>query len=132
MTRIVTEFPPNYAELRARFNPGPGTVYAWGDTIYSPHAADLPADIVAHEEVHFAQQRACGGPSAWWARYIAEPRFRLEQEVEAYRVQWSMIRDMPRPERRARLAHICKALASGMYGSLVTKEQARQLITATA
>lgn len=128
MTQIVKAYPPNFAEVRARFNPPPGTVFAYGDTIYSPHTTTLSADLIAHERVHFRQQAAAGGPEAWWRRYIADAQFRLEQEVEAYRAQYAMLRDLPRPERRRQLARICKALASGMYGSLVTKEQARNLV----
>jgi hypothetical protein len=134
VTRIAKAFPPNYAEIRARFNPPPGTVFAYGDTIYAPHvtAAGLPHHLVVHETVHFGQQRAAGGPEAWWRRYIDDPKFRLEQELEAYRAQYASIAALPRPERRAILAHICKSLASRMYGGIVTKEQARRLVTAPA
>lgn len=128
MTKIVRGFPPNYAEIKARFNPPPNTVFAYGDTIYSPSTENLTADLIAHERVHFDQQRKVGGPEAWWRRYIDDPRFRLEQEIEAYRVQYATVAGAPRPERRRLLAHICKSLASGMYGSLVTKEQARRLV----
>lgn len=132
MTRIVKGWPPNITEIRARFNPPAGTVFAYGDTIYAPHAkGKLPADLVAHESVHFAQQRKAGGPEAWWHRYMTDPRFRLEQEVEAYRVQYAgYIVGLPRARRRELLAHIARSLSSGMYGSLVTKEQARRLVTA--
>lgn len=128
--RIVKGYPPNYAEIKARFNPPPGTIFAYGDTIYSPHNSALSADLVAHETVHFAQQAAVGGPEAWWRCYIDDPAFRLEQELEAYRAQYALISALPRPQRRELLAHICKSLAGGMYGSIVTKEQARALVTA--
>lgn len=127
---IVKGYPPNYAEIKARFNPQPGTIFAYGDKIYSPHSATLPADLIAHEQVHFAQQHRAGGPEAWWRRYIDDPQFRLKQEVEAYRAQYALIQQLPRPQRRELLAHICKSLAGGMYGRIVTKEQARQLVTA--
>lgn len=129
---VVQAFPPNYPELRARFNPRPGTVFAYGDKIYSPHASELPEHLLVHERVHFGQQRAAGGPEAWWRRYIDEPQFRLDQEVDAYRAQYAFVSGLSRPQRRELLAHICKSLASGMYGSLVTKEQARRLVVAPA
>lgn len=130
--KIVKGFPPNYAEIKARFNPAPNTVFAYGETIYSPGRIDLPADLIVHERTHFDQQRAAGGPEAWWRRYIDEPQFRLEQEIEAYRAQYATCASFPRPQRRQLLAHICKSLASGMYGSLVTKEQARKLVAGAA
>jgi hypothetical protein len=131
-TKIVKGFPPNIDELRARFNPPPGTVFAYGDTIYSPANVNLSADLIAHETTHFAQQARSGGPEAWWRRYIDDPQFRLEQELEAYRAQYATLTTLPRPERRALLAHYCKSLASSMYGGIVTKEQARKLIAGPA
>jgi hypothetical protein len=128
--QIVRGFPPNYKEIKARFNPPPKTVFAYGDTIYSPAGVDLPADLIAHERVHFGQQAAAGGAEAWWRRYIDDAEFRLTQEVEAYRAQYALVAALPRPLRRRWLAAISKALASGMYGSLVTRERAQQLVTA--
>lgn len=133
MTKVVKAFPPNAEEIWARFNPPRGTVVAYGDTIYAPHLqGSLPPHLIVHEETHFAQQRAAGGPEAWWRRYIDDPQFRLEQELEAYRAQWVAISVLPRAKRRELLAHICKSLASRMYGGLVTKDQARALVTAPA
>lgn len=130
MTKIVKAFPPNIDAIRARFGQLPvGTVFAYGDTIYAPSTTDLPSHLVAHERVHFAQQEKAGGPEAWWQRYLDDARFRLEQEVEAYRVQWAEIVRLPRDERRELLRHICRSLSGSMYGRLVTKEQARHLIT---
>ena len=128
MSAVVKGFPPNYAEIKARFNPPPNTIFAYGDTIYSPATAELPGHLIVHEETHFAQQAVAGGPEAWWRRYIDDPQFRLEQEIEAYRAQWAAIRELPRAERRELLVHICKSLSSSMYGRIVTKQQARQLV----
>lgn len=132
MTKIVKAYPPNYDEIKARFNPPANTVFAYGDAIYSPSNVNLAADLIEHERTHFAQQARAGGPEAWWRRYIDDPQFRLEQEIEAYRAQYAAVATLPRPERRALLAFICKSLASGMYGRLVTKEQARRLVAGTA
>lgn len=130
--QIVKGYPPNYAEIKAAFRPNANTVFAYDDTIYSPSTVDLPVDVVEHELVHFAQQERCGGAEAWWQRYIAEPKFRLEQEIEAYRVQYATVASLPRADRRRLLTRISKTLASALYGSLVTKEQARRLIAGTA
>jgi hypothetical protein len=130
VTKIVKAFPPNYEEIRARFNPPAGTVFAYGDTIYAPYLRNpLPQHLIVHESTHFAQQRAAGSPEAWWRRYIDDPQFRLEQELEAYRAQYAAVAALSRPERRELLAHICRSLASRMYGGIVTKEQARALVT---
>ncbi len=126
--RVERALPPNYAEIRERLNPPANAVFAWGDVIYAPSGADLPADLIVHETVHARQQAAIGGPAVWWRRYLDDPAFRLEQEVEAYRAQWAHVQGRSRSERRAILAHICRSLASGMYGRLVTKDRARALI----
>ena len=130
-TLIVPGFPPNIIEICERLNPGPSTVFAYGDRIYTGELVEpvLSRDLVVHERTHFAQQERAGGPEAWWRRYLDDPVFRLEQEVEAYRAQYQALSDLPRSERRRLLAHFCKTLASSMYGGLVTKEQARALIT---
>jgi len=131
--QVVVGQPPNYAELVEVFDPSPTTVFAWDGTIYvHPDFADvhLPNDLIAHESVHFVQQRTVGGPEAWWRRYIDEPQFRLEQEVEAYRAQWKVLMRRPKRERFARLYAITCDLGGPMYGNLVTPAEARRLITA--
>jgi hypothetical protein len=132
VTRIVCKQPPNIAELRKRFNPPATTCYAWGDRIYNPAGGELADYLVEHERAHFAQQARVGGPDAWWRRYIDDPAFRLEQELEAYRVEWRFVVATveSRARRRELLAFFAKSLASRMYGGLVSKEQARRLITA--
>lgn len=137
MTRVVNERPPIYDAIIARFGRVPrGTVFAWSGVVYDPdgNGRALPAHLLAHEETHFRQQASAGGAAAWWERYLSDDRFRLEQEIEAYREQWHAIRDSEhdRHARRRLLAAIVRDLASGMYGRFLTKEQARRLITEAA
>lgn len=124
---VVRGYPPNIEEIRARLAPRPTSIFAYGSTIYSPSGNDLPDDLLAHEEVHALQQRAAGGPAAWWARYLDDPAFRLEQEVAAYRAQLRASAG-PRHERKQLLTRIARDLASPMYGNLVTLPEARALI----
>lgn len=44
------------------------------------------AALIAHEQVHAAQQREHGWLK-WWAKYLLRRDFRQAQEVAAYRVQ---------------------------------------------
>jgi hypothetical protein len=128
--RIVRGYPPNYAEIRERLSPSPRAVFAYGDVIYSPSGRAVSLDLVVHEEVHSRQQELVGGPESWWRRYIDDPAFRLEQEVEAYRAQYRVASS--RSERRYLLLHICRDLSSRMYGNLVTSAEARALVLAEA
>lgn len=126
--RIVRGYPPNIDEIRARLKPRPRTIFAYGDVIYAPGGGVLPPDLLAHEHVHSDQQARIGGPEKWWRRYLDDPSFRLEQEVEAYRAQYAAASVLPRAERRRLLSLICRDLASPMYGRIVTSDRARVLI----
>lgn len=122
----VRDHPPNWARLEAAFGPlPPGVIVAYGDRVYVPSGKPLPRHLVIHESVHLRQQADAGGPDAWWDRYIDDRDFRLEQEVEAYRVQY---RSMNRRERRELGPLLARDLSGPMYGSLVTDREARLLI----
>lgn len=129
--KLIFDFPPNYDQIVAAVGPlPPSVVFAYGDAVYSPSGAELPADLVAHEEVHLRQQAEIGGPEVWWERYLADRDFRLEQELEAYRVQIAFHGD--RAARRACFRRVARDLARPMYGSLVSAEQARRLLSPIA
>jgi hypothetical protein len=128
---IVADYPPNIDKI-ASVLPVKGRdsiVYTYGDTIYFPKGEELPPDLIAHEEVHMGQQ-ASMGKDEWWDRYLKDVEFRLSQEVEAYRVQWQYAMDnYNRSHRRQLLDYICDALSSAMYGKIVSKKEAKGLIT---
>lgn len=44
----------------------------------------------AHERVHCSQQAEDGNAFRWWLRYLTDREFRLEMELEAYRVQLAL------------------------------------------
>jgi hypothetical protein len=132
---VIKAYPPNYQDIVAKL-PGaknPNVVFTYGSTIYmgsSPGSAELPADLAAHEAVHTEQQKRLT-PLGWWGRYLADPEFRLEQELAAYRVQYKYVQSFAsRTQRRMVLSHIVKAMASPIYGNMITREQAKELITA--
>jgi hypothetical protein len=126
--RVVARRPPNFAAIERAFGPlPPNTVFAYGDTIYSPSSDELPPDLVEHEKVHLRQQAAVGGPDEWWRRYIEEPAFRLEQELEAYRAQVATFAD--RARRRECARRVARDLAGPIYGRLITKGEAFRLLT---
>src|SRR3954452_1929234 len=88
---IVNDWPPNIELIRKHFPIGPHTIFTYGDCIYNPRNTELDQHIIRHEAVH-CEQQAEYGAAAWWDRYIADPAFRLEQELEAYRAQWQFIK----------------------------------------
>lgn len=128
--RIVAQYPPNYAAI-IKAIPAvakkPGIIFTYGNTIYCPAGnTALPTHLIAHEQIH-ANEQARMGIEAWWDQYLADRSFRLNQEVLAYRKQYRSCHN--RTERKQVLQHITRDLAGEMYGRVVDKQTARELIT---
>ncbi len=125
----VTGYPPNIEEIRQVFPLKPGTIFAWGDTIFNPSGDKLPSWLIAHEQVHQRQQD--GDPETWWARYLIDPKWRFEQELEAHRAEYNMFSLSVlgnRNKKRAFLKSLARRLSSPMYGNIRTYQQCRVLI----
>lgn len=128
---------PWFAPLLRLFGmkPGPGVIYTVGRTIYSP--GPLTGDLLAHEATHTRQQRPWGlGPLLWWTRYMLSPRFRLEQEMQAYAEQFRYIQARtPRRYHLRVLMAFAEIVSGPMYGSILTPQEAvadlRRRVTTT-
>lgn len=123
--KILEEYPPNYDKIARTFNlEGKKPCFTYGETIYNPHKGIISEDILAHEAVHVKQQEIIG-IEKWWEIYLEDQAFRLQQELEAYRVQYKhLIENNNRQYQRIRIRQITKDLSSAMYGNLLTKEEA--------
>ena len=127
--KIKKELPPIINDIfDAGLKPTTTTVYTYGDTIYSPHVEVISDDVMAQEEVHMAQQGDL--PDAWWSRYLDDPFFRLEQEAEAYAVQYNFLckTRKDRNDRMRILIHFSNILSGPIYGETVTPTAARKII----
>ena len=82
---ISNDFPPNIEEIRKAFPLTGNEIFAYDEVIYHPGAGHLTAPLIAHEQLHFEQQKAAGGADVWWERYLRDVEFRYEQELEAHR-----------------------------------------------
>lgn len=133
--KIIYEYPPVYDDIiRAGLKPGKDTVFAYGDAIYNPNNVPITPDLEVHEGVHMRQQqRPTGtflrdiiGAKRWWIKYINDPKFRLEQEIEAYRAQFAFICKVVKDKNRRHkiLLKIGEFLSGPLYGNLITKKQA--------
>ena len=151
--KFVQGLPPNIETLRTFLTPEPRMFYTYGDTIYGPERP--PPDVVEHEKIHMAQQerllrliRAEGeawkarhpevayapylrdnmGADLWWDKYH-NPDFRLQQEVEAYRVQvrWIWAR-VSKDSRRGVTIVLAAALRNPSYGFKITEARAMRLL----
>jgi len=126
------------------------TFWTYGNAIYNPGRGEIPKHILAHEETHMRQQEeycviikhtSVGkstdpiekkeGKDEWWKRYLTDPRFRLEQEAEAYGAQYRYYCKAISGDRnqQARFLHMLAGQLSGpLYQLAVTQAQARELI----
>lgn len=153
--RIINEKPPVYdAIVENGMRPTETTIFAYGDAIYNPGGIEIPPYLIEHEETHCAQQSDKENmlkyidPSeriddeklkqkmadAWWGRYLTDPYFRIEQEAEAYARQYDFMCGMIRDgnARTRLLFDLGRILASGIYGSVVKADHARQMIKSRA
>lgn len=132
--QISNEKPPCWEEANKLFKLEEldlGTVFTYGDTLYNPSNVPISQDLFAHEETHGHQQEHNDTVAGlWWKRYIADPAFRLDQEVEAYGAQYAFLcqREKDRNKRAQMLWRIATALAGPMYGNIVTHSEAMRRI----
>jgi hypothetical protein len=108
-----------------------GVIFTYGDTIHAKH--DLTPDLIEHESTHIQQQLLYpGGPEAWWDKYFTDGEFRLSQELEAYRRQYSFLVNqfkLTDPNQKFNIARMLGEHLSGqMYGRIVNIYQAINLI----
>lgn len=128
--RVVYGRPPCYQLIVERIGvPVKGAIFTYGDAIYTVTKVHIDPGLMAHEEMHSEQQRGVGA-AAWWDRYTSDPAFRLDQEVEAYRRQFALYRlHLSRRTNREILLRLSKDLSGPLYGRLVSRSEAQDLIS---
>lgn len=128
--KVLYQLPPNYEDICSHIPAVRKTktiVFTYGDTVYVPSGQPMPDDLAAHEAVHVERQ---SNPAEWWAKYLVDVQFRLDEELAAYRVQYAYaVEHYGRDHRRALLTHMTKDLSGAMYGKLITRKEAIALIT---
>lgn len=128
--RLSTDIPAIYAKLYDKFSVyfvEDNLLITVGDTC---HCADKEifnkrSDLYVHEWKHMEQQTAMG-VGEWWKKFMDDPKFRLKQELEAYKFQWEYLKDTI-PDRNKRFPfkkNICDHLSGKMYGGLLSYSEA--------
>ncbi len=132
--RIINTLPPFWNKiLAAGMRPDPkNTVATYGDILYNPGCHEISTHLMAHEETHTVQQG--DSPDAWWDKYLKDPKFRLEQEIEAYANQYaSYCKKQNRHERQWKyLVSLAEFLSGRMYDNLLSLEEAMEIIKRNA
>lgn len=108
-----------------------GVVFTVGGSLFNPDNIHIDPALFAHEQVHSTRQLAAGNIEAWWNQYLENKEFRFAEELVAHQEEWRVIRDTmsSRQQRRQALGYITSRLSGSLYGSLVTKTEAKRLIT---
>lgn len=128
--KILHSKPPEWLQTACREQFGAeyekGMMFTLGDTVYSKDP--IPEDWQVHEAVHSKQQLAIG-PEKWWERYFKDRIFRMGQELEAYKAQYTFIESYCKD--RNTLDKACRELArqlATIYGLNINQMQAYKLI----
>lgn len=133
---IETGWPPNIESIRAVLPVSENNIFAYGTVIYNPGGMELPPWLIEHERVHFRQQDDLkswwrrNGAEVWWRRFLRDPEFRLEQELEAHRAEYRSFcsHNADKNLRSRALMAISKRLAAPMYGGIISVLDARKVI----
>ena len=88
------------------------------DTIYADK--ELPQDILEHEMCHL--KRMGNNPDEWIERYLADDKFRLEEEILAFIAQIKSIKN--RELRNIVRQEAATNLSSKLYGEIITYAEA--------
>ena len=123
---IYGEDPPFIDFIKKSFKVNDDTVYTYGDTIYYK-GGELSDSLISHEITHVLQQTKMG-KDEWWEKYLEDEKFRLDQEVEAYRNQYKAGELSGVKGLNLLLDKISKDLSSGLYGYIISYEEAKKLI----
>lgn len=129
--KVVFGVPPNIAQIQQHLKPTATACFCYGDTIYNAGVFDIPEDVMEHEEVHMRQQLAIHpqlGPKLWWDKVLADPVFRLAQELEAYAVQYQWIKERVTADFAKQCLFGMASDLSVMYSLNITVGQAESKI----
>lgn len=107
-----------------------GLVFTYFDAIYTKDP--MPQDLFIHECVHYVRQGAGENEELakeWWDRYVNETKFRLDEELLAYREQYKFI--FNKSNRQISFEHakrLALDLSSPIYGRMITFNEALSAI----
>ncbi len=131
---VIHSKPPNFDAIAVAFPAvltRKGILYTYGGNVYNPDGVPIPPWLIEHESAHIDQQRNIGAEE-WWRRYLAEPQFRLAQELPAVLIEYKTFCETePFPNRIKRaqfLDGIAERISSQLYGYMVRRKDAMRLL----
>ncbi len=121
------EKPPIYEKCVEAFGVDwdKGVIFTYGNTIYSKFQID-PIKV-SHEMIHVRQQSEIG-KEIWWEKYLSDPKFRLDQEIEAYLEENKMIDKIKDRNLRFRIKQANARDLSRGYGDIISFYEAFKIL----
>jgi len=127
--KLSKKIPKIYTKCKKIFgvNWNKGIIITYGNTIYCKYK--LPKEKIIHEKTHIKQQTKYG-VKKWWSKYFKDTKFRLNQELEAYRNEWEFIQNniIGIQKKRLMLKRIAIDLSSDIYGNIIDYKTALNLV----
>ena len=114
---------PFLKDFRKQFATTKDTIFVYKNAIYTN--GELPPDILIHEAEHIKQQNKFGA-DLWINKYLTDDKFRLEQELKAYRQQISNIKN--RELKNIVRVEAATNLSSSLYGNIIDFKEALKLL----
>lgn len=126
--KVLKDYPPNIESIKEKLTLSGKEIFAWDGTIYNPSNGVLTTPLIEHEMVHFKQQN--GKPEEWWNKYLSDIEFRVQQELEAHKMEYrSFCKENKDRNKQAKyLFEISRRLASPMYGNVMSIKEAMRKI----
>lgn len=129
---IIYEYPPNFDAVLKVFPEAQGrdVIFAYNRAIYNPHRVDISPSLIAHERVHLERQgSSVVEVEEWWHKYLTDVQFRFHEELLAHRAEYFHIASTAsRPVRRRTVKEIAKRLSGPLYGNMISKDRAKNMI----
>lgn len=105
--------------------------FTYGDTIYNPGKLRIPNDIIIHERVHMKQQSVGNmTPALWWGKWFRDDKFRIDQEAQAYGVQFKALKTIHKDRNKQNqiLLELAGILSGPLYKNAIDQSSALLLI----
>lgn len=115
---------PLMNDYKRHFPIDENTIFAYDGNIYTNN--ELPEHLIVHEQEHLKSQEKVG-LILWVDQYLTNPRFRLIEEIIAYKAQLNSITN--REFRNTIKVEASKHLSSELYGNLCTFEEALSFLS---
>lgn len=128
--QVIVGLPPNFEAIDRVFKVvGKPVFFCYGKNVFNPAGIVIPPTIMVHERVHSVRQGS--DPEGWWRRYLAEPRFRFDEELPAHRAEYKAVcaETAHEGKRQHALWQIAGRLSGPLYGRMIKYGDAKKAIS---